>query len=122
MSTSRRRADECGSGSVLVLGLCAAVCTGVLLVSLLGGAATARHRAQTAADLSALAASDVALGRRPGQPCAAAGAVAAANGGRLVGCRQDGDSVVVVTVTVVPAGPVSRLGTAEASAKAGPQP
>lgn len=115
-------AGERGSGSVLVLGLVAAVVVGVLLLAVLGGAVAARHRAQTAADLAALAAAEVSLGRRSGEPCTAARAVAVANGGRLVRCEAHEDGSVLVTVTVAPAGPVARLGTAKASARAGAQP
>jgi secretion/DNA translocation related TadE-like protein len=57
------------------------------------------HRsAQSAADLSALAAAAALADGR--DPCPAGSGIAAANGGRLVGCVVDGrDVLVTVTVT-----------------------
>jgi secretion/DNA translocation related TadE-like protein len=90
--------------------------------ALLASAVVTRHRAQAAADLAALAAADVALGRRPGDPCALATAVAAANGGRLVSCTVEGGGDAVVGVEVRPPGAAAQLGTARVSARAGPAP
>lgn len=111
-----------GSGSVLVLALVAVLCTGIVLLALLGGAAAARHRAQTAADLAALAAADVLLGRRPGSPCATAGQVATANGARVRVCSEQADGTVVVAVEVATDGVLAGLGPAGATARAGAQP
>jgi secretion/DNA translocation related TadE-like protein len=108
-----------GSATVLVIGICLAAF--VLLAALggLGGAAVARHRAQSAADLAALAAADVLVGGSGGSPCAAAGRVVAANGGDLGSCEVSGQ-VVEVTVLGRPPGPIARLGLARARARAGP--
>lgn len=113
---------ERGSGTVLVLGLCGVAVVLLTVTVLLGGAVQARHRAAAAADLAALAAADVLLGRAAGQPCAAAGRVAAAQGGVLVRCDVAVDASVTVRVDVVPAGAAAVLGTATTTARAGPAP
>jgi secretion/DNA translocation related TadE-like protein len=85
-------------------------------LALVAAATVARHRAQAAADLAALAA---ALRAWDGETaaCARAAEMTARNGARLVACGLDGfDAVVTVEV---PAG-VSRWGLARASARAGP--
>lgn len=81
-----------GSASVWVA-LCITL-FGVLFIAVLtlGQAVTARHRSAAAADLAALAAADRAL-LSTGQACDAARRVAAANGGRLVRCRVQGETV-----------------------------
>jgi secretion/DNA translocation related TadE-like protein len=55
-----------------------------------------KHRVKDAADASALAAADVAVGLVPGVPCEVAAMVAQANGASLADCRLDG---LVATVT-----------------------
>jgi secretion/DNA translocation related TadE-like protein len=83
-------------------------------VAQLGAAVLARHRAQAAADLAALA----AAGRLPAgadAACAQADAVARAMRAGTTNCVVD-DLDVVITVE---AG-VSRWGTATAAARAGP--
>jgi secretion/DNA translocation related TadE-like protein len=90
-------------------------CSGALLY---GGAVTGRHRAETAADLAALA----AAGYVPdGQAtaCARAAAVAARNGGSLHGCRVVGDDVEVEVSRPVGLGALG-VRTAIARARAGP--
>jgi secretion/DNA translocation related TadE-like protein len=93
-----RRRDDRGSGTVLVLGVCAA---GLVLATLAAGLAAALlvgRRAEAAADLAALAAVPV-----PGDPpaCSRAAAVAAANGARLTACSGFPDGSVLVDVQVV---------------------
>lgn len=88
--------------------------------TVLGQAVTARHRAAVAADLAALAAADVLLGRVPGDACARAAATAAANGGRLVSCRSAPGTSAAVEVSVAPVGAAAALGEAVARAHAGP--
>jgi secretion/DNA translocation related TadE-like protein len=81
----------------------------------LGSVVVARHRAQAAADLAALA----AAARLPaGVAAACARATAVATGMRVddTQCRVDGLDVVV-TVRV----PVAFAGTARAAARAGPR-
>jgi secretion/DNA translocation related TadE-like protein len=83
-----------------------------------GSAIVARHRAQAAADLGALAGAPHALAGEP-VVCGWAARVVAANGARLVECRLDGVDVIVTTA-VTPAGYAGLAGAAQASARAGP--
>lgn len=98
---ARWRKGEGGSATVLVL---ACLLAGSLLCGLwvqAGRAALARQRAETAADLAALAAANSLS--RPGaesSACAAASRVAASNGARLETCLIDADSGVEVAVRV----------------------
>jgi secretion/DNA translocation related TadE-like protein len=78
-----------------------------------GRAALARQRAETAADLSALAAA-ASLERAETAPCAAAAAAAVANGGQLLSCSIAGDDV---TLAVSVSAPME----ARATARAGPR-
>jgi secretion/DNA translocation related TadE-like protein len=80
----RRWADG-GSASVWVVACSAVVLLVGVAASLRTSAVLARHRAESAADLAALA----AAGRigRSDDGCAMAGSIAAANGTQLVGCR-----------------------------------
>ena len=82
----------------------------------LGAAVVARHRAQAAADLAALAAA-ARLPAGAESACAQAGVVARAMGADPAGCLID-DLDVVVTVEVGVA--IGRWGTARAAARAGP--
>ncbi|MEH0108547.1 Rv3654c family TadE-like protein [Tersicoccus sp. MR15.9] len=92
---------ERGAGTVLVVGLCAVALALLGVLVLLGQAAAAQARAATGADLAALAAADIARGLRAGDPCAAAGSIAAANRVRVAGCRitdeRGGTAEIVVT-------------------------
>ena len=84
----------------------------------LGSAVTARHRAQAAADLAALAAAG-RLAQGADAACAHALAVAAAMQATVADCALDGlDVVVAVDVTAA----MGRLGmgAARAVARAGP--
>jgi secretion/DNA translocation related TadE-like protein len=90
-----------------------------LLVGLhLGAAVIARHQAEAAADLAALAAAGVAVEGAPAA-CGRAVEVAAAMGGRVTSCRLAGwDALVAVRVPI----PVALPGIdgAEGRARAGP--
>lgn len=117
---SRKSDGEEGSATVLALALIA-TCL-IFAVSLAGLTAVqaARGRAQTAADLAALAAADAWV-TSAGDPCAIAGTVAAANGAALAGCSLAA-SDVIVRASVPVRGPFASLGlTASASARAGPE-
>ncbi len=81
-----------------------------------GSAVVARHRAQAAADLAALAAA-ARLAAGPEPACAQAEAVARKMRVNTTGCTVD-DLDVVVTIEV-PLG-VGGWGTAHAAARAGP--
>ena len=75
----------------------------------LGAAVIARHRAQSAADLAALAGAS-ALPDGQATACIRAQAVTTATGGQMVDCRIDGLDVVIVVAD----------GRATAAARAGP--
>jgi secretion/DNA translocation related TadE-like protein len=118
-ATNGRPADpEAGSATVL-----AAAAVGVLVLLLglglqLGAGTLARHRAESAADLAALAGAHEAV-RGADVACGRAVAVVERNGGRLLTCSVDG-----WTVTVVAAAPCACLpsvsGDATGRARAGP--
>lgn len=110
---------QSGSATVLVLAALALVAVLATTLAGLGAAVVARHRAQAAADLSALAAADALLGRSPRLPCPAAARVAAAQGARVVSCVLSGATVSVIA-TVSPAGAAAGLGEAVGRARAGP--
>jgi secretion/DNA translocation related TadE-like protein len=108
--------------AVAMIGVLLAITVGVACV---GAAVSARHWAQSTADLAALA----AAGRLPdgaGAACAQAGAVAAAMRADVTRCDVDGlDAVIAVEVSVAlgrfglgPARAVARAGPAETRARA----
>jgi secretion/DNA translocation related TadE-like protein len=78
------------AGTALVVGVLGVV--GIAgAASMLAGAALAEsHRISLSADLAALAGADVALGWAPGEPCAVAERVAAANRAPLSQCTLEG--------------------------------
>jgi secretion/DNA translocation related TadE-like protein len=108
------------SGGATVWALATGLVTVVVAISVAaGGAATvARHRAQAAADLAALAGAAHSV---EGQvvACERAAAIAAANGARLTDCQLEGWDLVV-TAEVRPARVAAVAGDARASARAGP--
>ncbi|WP_422744232.1 Rv3654c family TadE-like protein [Mycobacterium sp. WMMD1722] len=83
-----------------------------------GAAVLARHRAQSAADLAALAAAGRIVDG-PDSACAQAHSVAAAVGVAVVRCDFAGLDVVVAVQTPVGLGRWA-LGSARAAARAGP--
>jgi secretion/DNA translocation related TadE-like protein len=85
-------------------------------VAMAGGLIVARHRAETAADLGALAGAVRAI-EGEATACGTAERIVMANGGRLTGCRVEGLDVVVSAQVPGPAG----WGTSGASARAGPE-
>lgn len=96
----------------------------VLLVSMLvfglhlAAATSARHRAEAAADLAALAAASHALDGEQ-VACAYAARVVHGMSARLVGCRVEGWDALVETV-VAPAMASVGVGDARGRARAGP--
>ncbi|MGI9000276.1 MAG: Rv3654c family TadE-like protein [Pseudonocardia sp.] len=96
-----------------------AIIMGALLVGLyLGGAIAARHRAEAAADLAALAAAGLAVQGRDAA-CDRAGDIARAMGGEVTSCQLSGwDALVQVRVAV----PMALVGADAAlgRARAGP--
>lgn len=109
------RGDDQGSGTVLLLALVAIVLVVAALLGLLASAQLGRGRAQTAADLGALAGASRLLTGQPGDPCPAATEVVRRNGASLLSCTDEGAGVVTVRVVVRGA-----AGSATASARAGP--
>ena len=87
---------ERGAGSVLGVAIIATMLCLVALALPLYAVLVVKQSVAGAADAAALAAADVRVGIVPGEPCAVAAAVAAANGAELAGCAVDG---LVVTVT-----------------------
>lgn len=114
VSTGRDR----GSGSVWLLAVGMVLVAAGMFGATLGAAQVARHQAQSAADLGALAGAAWAL-EGPSAACAAAAQFVARNGGRLTTCALDG---LDVTVSVaVPAAPAVLPGAvATATSRAGP--
>lgn len=111
---------ERGAGTVLVLGVVAAVLVLVLGLAALAQAQSARGRAQTGADLAALAAASAT--RDGWDACARAHEVAARNAVVVTRCAGQGGGVVRVDVesragiTVLGVS----VGRAAAAARAGP--
>ncbi|SNS50454.1 Rv3654c family TadE-like protein [Rhodococcoides kyotonense] len=111
------RRDD-GGVTVLAALAVAALLVVVIAIMHVGSAVSGRHRAQSAADLSALAAAS-ALDRGVADACAAARDVVARAEATLVDCTVDGwDVVVEVSITL----PLGRFGVrdAMAAARAGP--
>jgi secretion/DNA translocation related TadE-like protein len=121
----RRPAGDRGSASIWVLSGCVLVLLTGSVGVLRTEAVFARHRAEAAADLAALAAAGrIGTG---GDPCATARGIAAANGAALAGCTvtlaTDGRSGTVRVHARVRVGfPVVGARTVTASARAGRLP
>jgi secretion/DNA translocation related TadE-like protein len=125
--TARRRGEDRGSAAVLVAGVCAVMMLLGTAAAWVSMAAYASVRAQSAADLSALAGATARLHLLAGlaqvDPCSAAAAVAALNGAALDSCAVDGVTNVTVSVSVrAPGVPAVAGSAATASARAGPAP
>lgn len=103
-----------GSATVWLVGLAALIGLATTVGVVHGSAVLARHRAEVAADLAALAgAVEVSVGED--RPCTAAARIAERNGGRLTACTVTGDDV---EVTVTRRLTLGRLGSRAASARA----
>jgi secretion/DNA translocation related TadE-like protein len=107
-----------GSVTVWAAAFVAVIWLGCSAALLYGGAVTGRHRAETAADLAALAAA-THVPDGPASACAHAASVAAANGGSLRGCRLVGDDVEVEVSRRLSLGGLG-VRSAVARARAGP--
>lgn len=130
LSDVRMSRRERGSGTVLSLALLLVIgAAGVAGLSL-AQALQLKHRVQSAADLSAIAAAQA-----PGDACASAESIAAANGTRLVGCwTEDEDTLVrveadapsllarVMAAAQMSAGPISASARASRAAAVSPSP
>lgn len=109
--------DERGSATVMSCFAMLALIALVLTVGHLGSAVVARHRAQAAADLGALAAASVAT-RGEDDACATARDLAARMGATVRECRLEGWDVVLSVAVPVPIG--IGANAASAAARAGP--
>ena len=109
------RADR-GSASVCSLAVGLVLLGAGLAGAMVGAAHVARHQAQSAADLGALAGAGRAWAG-PAAACDRAAEIVTANQARLSGCWVDGLDVTV-TVEVTPAAGLQ--GVATAWARAGP--
>jgi len=117
-ATTRRTGDDRGGATVLVLAVGLVTVLVALGTAAVGAAIVARHRAQTAADLGALAGAVDAMDGVD-EACARAAGIVAANGARLTACDLDGFDIVVA-VEARPTGMAGVAGVAHASARAGP--
>jgi len=98
--------------------MCAVVTAAAVVVAGLALATMARHRAESAADLAALA--GAVAGSASADPCSQARRAAEANGARLVSCTVSGAEVEVVTSVETPAWLVRAVSEARGAARAGP--
>jgi secretion/DNA translocation related TadE-like protein len=116
--TSRAR-DDRGSATVWVLALSGVLLSFGAAAVLVGTAVAARHRAEAAADLAALAAAGSAVSGTA-DPCVAASSIASANGAVLESCTVGPGAVVEIRVGVRVT--MASLGVrwAHADARAGP--
>ena len=136
MGAPVRRVGDRGTATVLMAGVLAVVTVTAMAATAATGAVGAQARAQSAADLGALAAAaqardDALLGvsgpgvsgpgvsgqRTGGTPCGRAAAIAALHGTEVVACVVEAHAVVTVTVRTTDAWRargVSRAGPAGA--------
>lgn len=116
-SGRRRNGRDSGVATVYACLGCVLLLVVTGLAVQLGAGVLARQRAETAADLSALAgAANVLQG--PDIACAAAVAVASANDAAAESCSVSGPEVRVTVTVLVNAGPL--IGSAAGRARAGP--
>jgi secretion/DNA translocation related TadE-like protein len=109
---------DAGSATLWVVIAIVVVVTVAMSCAAVGAVVVARHRAATAADAAALAAAgDVLDG--PAAGCAAAAAIAHADGAALTRCGLDGAAAQVEVRLPLPGG-LSRFGSAVGRARAGP--
>ena len=120
MSPSGAGPGERGSGSVLVLAM--AMIIGLLAAAtvLVGQAAVLRHRADSAADLGALAAAHSSQLGDDG--CAAAAGVVADDRGVLTACTAQGAGDIEIRVRIAGTALIGLDLIATATARAGPAP
>jgi len=113
---TRGRSDE-GFTTVAALGLVLALGAVTVLVVTVGVLQVLRHRAESAADLAALAAARHAW-EGPSAACSAARTTAAAQGAALDGCVLDGLDAVVRVSLPLP-GRLRPFGPLRSQARAG---
>jgi secretion/DNA translocation related TadE-like protein len=110
--------DDRGAATVWAAGAIAVVVSVIVFGMHLGAAIIARHHAESAADLAALAgAAQVLAGQS--YACAEARRVTDRMRVRLASCHLRGQDVLV-DVSAQPSGGLARLGSATVQARAGP--
>ena len=115
---SRRTGEDRGVATVWAAGAIAILMSLTVFGLHLGGAILARHQAQSAADLAALAGAGSAVAGEQAA-CSRVRAVTERMRVRLVACSvREWD--VLVQVTARPGGPLGGLGEATGQARAGP--
>lgn len=110
------RRDD-GIATVVTCMYAIALASVTALVLQVGAATVARHRAQTAADLGALAGAAMVL-EGEDRACAAAASIVQSNGARVQTCTTDGADVLLTVTVVARLGPLT--GNATGRARAGP--
>ena len=111
---------EEGSGTVLAVGMIAALLILATVIIGVAGVSMANRRAAQAADLAALAAADALRGITPGDPCDIAAQVARDNNANLVGCAlADRPETVDIRVSSGVPGPFAFFGDAQGASRAG---
>ncbi|CAM3925242.1 Rv3654c family TadE-like protein [Tsukamurella strandjordii] len=111
--------DDDGVATVLGAVMVAVIVVVAVMIIDVGAAVSARHRAQAAADLAALAGAADALD--VDAACAAATRLAQENSARLLACTVEREFEVTVRVGVPVAFSVFGDGEAVAMARAGPE-
>ena len=92
---------DSGAGTVVSLGIVAAIVSVTAVLTLGAGAILTLHTAQSVIDESALAAADSASGRSPGYPCDRAHEIAGARSMALGSCQISGHSARVTSTVIV---------------------
>jgi secretion/DNA translocation related TadE-like protein len=119
-SAIEERGRDRGSATIWTVSLGLVLWAAATAALLIGSALVARHRAESAADLAALAGARAALAG--GDACLPASRVAAAVGARIGQCRAEADGVVFVVAEVTLPGVLPRwadMPPARARARAG---
>ncbi|NED99130.1 Rv3654c family TadE-like protein [Phytoactinopolyspora halotolerans] len=116
----RPRRTERGAGSVLILTVIGALLMATTVTAIIAGGQAARRQAATAADLAAIAGATRA-GQDPSAACAAAAAIAEANGAELSSCTLHGLEVEVQVRVPVRGVASSWLPPQARRARAGPR-
>ncbi len=113
----RRRGGDRGAATVFAaFGLLALLAVAAACIQL-GGALVARHRAQSAADLGALAGASALY--RGGDACGAVREYVRRNGAEPAGCAVSGATVLVHTSVALPLAGLPGPSAARAVARAG---
>ncbi|MGC4933433.1 Rv3654c family TadE-like protein [Gordonia sp. DT30] len=111
--------DERGYATVAAAGLIVGLVSVLIMLVYVGAAVVARHRAQSAADIAALAAAVDQISGGDACPTATTVVAQQRTGARLRHCRVGGEDVIVEVVVPIELG-VFGSRDAVASARAGP--